>query len=113
MIDKSYIIKTQSEILCDFLPKGEENAITPEELAKRIGLNPWQSLKVVQAAQMTGFSIAETEKGIFIPETKEEEEMSVYFAAARIFREIEALNPTYEKLTGERLVLTREGVEND
>ena len=84
MNDFLSIIKIQCEILCDWLPHGEDQAITIEELSERLGVMPAHAFLLVREAQRLGFNVLETSKGFFIPQTDEEKEMYQYFVAALI-----------------------------
>lgn len=84
MNDFPSIIKIQCEVLCDWLPHGEDQAISIEDLSERLGIMPCHTFLLIHEAQRLGFQVLETYKGVFIPKTKKEKEMYKYYIAAII-----------------------------
>ena len=99
--------------LLDLIPLGQKNAISIYELAEKMDVRSSELLRRINHARIDGNIIAVMGEDVFIPESFSEFYSYVSHAKAKIVFDIEALNNSQKKLTGERIVLVYEGEDYD
>ncbi len=91
------------------IPKGKENAIHQQELAKILGLNMWQVKKAIQKERRNGAVILSDQNGYWISDDKEEIKaflVSMRKQAISRFNSTKAINNSLREIEGQECLDT-------
>ena len=79
--------------LLDFIPHGEENAISATELSKLNGRSKRFNRQSVLILRKSGIPVCSTERGYYLPETEAETRAYIHSQLSRIGNGYAALKP--------------------
>lgn len=96
--------------LLDLIPVGREHALSIRYLASALHIEELDLYRLIEDARSKGNYISENERGVFIPDTVSDLEEYVNRSLASILTAVEAVNPSYYILRGEKLMLKHEKV---